>query len=69
MTGAALAGADEPEQAPAGPPARSSALGAARIAGLEGIRGLAALFVVVNHVFLRAFPGYPVDTAPIWAAW
>jgi peptidoglycan/LPS O-acetylase OafA/YrhL len=39
-----------------------------RLAGLEGIRGLAALFVVVNHVFLRAFPGYPVDRAPFWAA-
>src|SRR5262249_40951125 len=38
-----------------------------RLAGLEGIRGLAALFVVVNHVFLRAFPGYPVDRAPFWA--
>jgi peptidoglycan/LPS O-acetylase OafA/YrhL len=38
------------------------------IAGLDGIRGLAALFVVVNHVFLRTFPGYPVDTAPFWAA-
>jgi peptidoglycan/LPS O-acetylase OafA/YrhL len=36
---------------------------------LDGIRGLAALFVVVNHVFLRAFPGYPVDRAPFWAAW
>jgi peptidoglycan/LPS O-acetylase OafA/YrhL len=24
---------------------------------------------VVNHVFLRAFPGYPVDRAPFWAAW
>ena len=44
------------------PPAR-------RLAGLDGIRGLAALFVVVNHVFLRAFPGYPVDRAPFWAAW
>jgi peptidoglycan/LPS O-acetylase OafA/YrhL len=40
-----------------------------RVAGLDGIRGLAALFVVVNHVFLRAFPGYPVDHAPFWAAW
>jgi peptidoglycan/LPS O-acetylase OafA/YrhL len=39
-----------------------------RLAGLDGIRGLAALFVVVNHVFLRAFPGYPVDRAPFWAA-
>ena len=40
-----------------------------RLAGLDGIRGLAALFVVVNHVFLRTFPGYPVDRAPFWAAW
>src|SRR6476619_1910713 len=41
----------------------------ARVAVLDGLRGLAALFVVINHVFLRAFPGYPVDTAPLWAAW
>ena len=39
------------------------------LAGLDGVRGLAALFVVVNHVFLRAFPGYPVDHAPFWAGW
>ena len=40
-----------------------------RLAGLDGIRGLGALFVVMNHVFLRAFPGYPVDHAPFWAGW
>ncbi len=40
-----------------------------RVAGLDGLRGLAALFVVVNHVFLRAFPGSPVDHAPFWAGW
>ena len=40
-----------------------------RLVGLDGIRGLAALYVVINHVFLRAFPGYPVDHAPFWAAW
>src|SRR3954467_14515314 len=40
-----------------------------RLTGLDGVRGLAALFVVVHHVFLRAFPGYPVDHAPFWAAW
>ena len=44
-------------------------LQAERLAGLDGVRGLAALFVVVNHVFLRAFPGYPVDRAPFWAGW
>ena len=40
-----------------------------RLAGLDGIRGLAALYVVADHVFLRAFPGYPADHAPFWAGW
>jgi peptidoglycan/LPS O-acetylase OafA/YrhL len=40
-----------------------------RLAGLDGLRGLAALYVVVHHVFVRAFPGYPVDRAPFWAGW
>jgi peptidoglycan/LPS O-acetylase OafA/YrhL len=40
-----------------------------RLAGLDGIRGLAALYVVMNHIFERAFPGYPVDRAPFWAGW
>ena len=40
-----------------------------RVAGLDGIRGVAAVFVVVNHIFLRTFPGYPVDRAPFWSAW
>src|SRR3954454_10995944 len=39
-----------------------------RLTGLDGVRGLAALFVVVHHVFLRAFPGYPIDHAPFWAS-
>jgi peptidoglycan/LPS O-acetylase OafA/YrhL len=40
-----------------------------RLVGLDGVRGLAALYVVCNHVFERAFPGYPVDHAPFWAGW
>ena len=40
-----------------------------RLAGLDGVRGLAALYVVVFHIFLRVFPGYPVDHAPFWAGW
>jgi peptidoglycan/LPS O-acetylase OafA/YrhL len=40
-----------------------------RLAGLDGLRGLAAVYVVINHVFLRTFPGYPVDHAPFWAGW
>ncbi|HEY6577257.1 MAG TPA: acyltransferase [Mycobacterium sp.] len=58
------------EQLPAATPVPEVADAAPRrLAGLDGVRGLAALFVVVNHVFLRAFPGYPVDKAPFWAAW
>ncbi len=41
----------------------------ARVTGLDGIRGLAALFVVLNHIFERAWPGYPARQAPFWAAW
>src|SRR5664279_1317923 len=51
------------------PPRTAADLPQRRLAGLDGIRGLAALFVVVHHIFLRAFPGYPVDHAPFWAAW
>ena len=40
-----------------------------RLSGLDGVRGLAALYVVVNHIFLRTFPGYPHDRAPWWAGW
>jgi peptidoglycan/LPS O-acetylase OafA/YrhL len=43
--------------------------GERRLAGLDGIRGLAALFVVVNHIFQSAFPGHLVDRAPFWAGW
>ena len=28
-----------------------------RLAGLDGVRGLAALYVVVFRIFLRTFPG------------
>jgi peptidoglycan/LPS O-acetylase OafA/YrhL len=40
-----------------------------RLAGLDGILGLAAPFVVVNHVFLRAFPATRWSTRRFWAAW
>jgi len=46
-----------------------AATGPGRVVGLDGIRGLAALFVVLNHIFERAWPGYPADPAPFWAAW
>ncbi len=75
-TAASPARAGQPATGPSPPPAGQPATAAApaptaraRLVGLDGIRGLAALFVVFNHIFLRAFPGYPVDHAPFWAGW
>lgn len=45
----------------AGPPARLS--------GLDGLRGVAALFVVLHHCWLLAFPGFPRSVAPTWTGW
>lgn len=39
------------------------------ILGLDGIRGLAALFVVVHHCYVLSCPGYPRMTGPWWAGW
>src|SRR5215469_17582046 len=60
-----------PATAPAAPEARAlAATGPGRVVGLDGIRGLAALFVVLNHIFERAWPEYPgANHAPFWAAW
>ncbi|NUT07534.1 MAG: acyltransferase [Hamadaea sp.] len=40
-----------------------------RLSGLDGIRGLAALFVVLHHCYLVSFGGYPKITGPGWAGW
>jgi peptidoglycan/LPS O-acetylase OafA/YrhL len=40
-----------------------------RVDGLDGLRGLAALFVVLHHTFLISFPGFPVNTGPFWLGW
>jgi peptidoglycan/LPS O-acetylase OafA/YrhL len=40
-----------------------------RLVGLDGIRGVAALFVVVHHCYLMSFEGYPAITGPGWAGW
>jgi peptidoglycan/LPS O-acetylase OafA/YrhL len=53
----------------AAPPAEASAPAKNRLAGLDGIRGLAALFVVLHHSYLMSFPGYPAITGPGWAGW
>jgi peptidoglycan/LPS O-acetylase OafA/YrhL len=56
-----------PTAAPVAPATEATRPG--RVVGLDGIRGLAALFVVLNHIFDRAWPGYPANHAPFWAAW
>jgi peptidoglycan/LPS O-acetylase OafA/YrhL len=41
----------------------------ARLEHLDGIRALAALFVLVHHSWLAVFPGFPVNTGPWWLGW
>jgi peptidoglycan/LPS O-acetylase OafA/YrhL len=50
---------------------RGSETGPARahLAFLDGVRGFAALYVVLHHVWLTSYPGFPRDTGPFWAAW
>ena len=37
-----------------------------RLLGLDGVRGLAALFVVLHHSWLMAYPGFPNGGWPAW---
>ena len=37
---------------------------AARLDFLDGIRALAALFVVLHHVYLTVYDGFPTNTGP-----
>jgi peptidoglycan/LPS O-acetylase OafA/YrhL len=40
-----------------------------RLVGLDGIRGVAALCVMLHHCWLLAFPGYPAIHGPWGLAW
>ena len=40
-----------------------------RVPALDGIRGLAALYVVMHHCWLVTFHGYPANTGPTWLGW
>jgi len=57
------------EPVPGSLPSAPAPAGAGRLSGLDGIRGLAALFVVLHHCWLMAFPGYPANTGPWWTTW
>jgi peptidoglycan/LPS O-acetylase OafA/YrhL len=40
-----------------------------RVVGLDGIRGLAALYVVMFHCWLLSFHGFPANPGPAWLGW
>jgi peptidoglycan/LPS O-acetylase OafA/YrhL len=40
-----------------------------RLAGLDGLRGLAALYVVLFHCWLYTFTRFPTNTGPAWLGW
>ncbi|MFG2036666.1 acyltransferase family protein [Dactylosporangium sp. NPDC048998] len=59
----------EPLGEPAAEPAGAARRERPRLLGLDGIRGIAALAVMLHHCYLLAFPGYPSNNGPLWAAW
>ncbi|RKQ94109.1 peptidoglycan/LPS O-acetylase OafA/YrhL [Solirubrobacter pauli] len=36
---------------------------------LDGVRGAAALFVVLHHMWLGSWPFFPEDRGPVWLGW
>lgn len=50
-------------------PRAEAAVARRRLVGLDGMRGLAALFVVLHHSWLSSFPGFPANNGPWWTGW
>ncbi len=40
-----------------------------RVHWIDGVRALAALYVVLHHVWLNAFPGFPSQNGPWFVGW
>src|SRR5215213_10161574 len=40
-----------------------------RVHWLDGVRGAAATFVVLHHIWLVSWPTFPTNTGPWWLGW
>ena len=40
-----------------------------RVGWIDGIRGAAAMFVVLHHIWLGVWPAYPRNVGPWWVGW
>jgi peptidoglycan/LPS O-acetylase OafA/YrhL len=69
----AVAASDRPQLADAAgqqpPAAATQPADPGRVVGLDGLRGLAALYVLLFHCWLYNFRGFPTNTGPGWLGW